>query len=462
MRLISQIALFVALIWTAFSTQIHAEKTMAVLPPLTLLDKGVPVEQNCKDAKNQLDSLGCLCCLADAAVKLNLYEIASKADGMQQAFDKCLKRFFCTETAFNTMKDRTVAKAGKVDASNQDKLTALYYELANQTLPIKQVVIDPADINDNGKLTEQGVANLLTKVCKNQLISQCPLDKSCVKIKDIMGTAGWVTTQLFIIESTCNNKNATYILKGLPKVSEAMGLEAINFLPFKDIVYPNIKKGFPTLAIPYSYFEYKDKAGTNHYLSFMPAAPGKPFLDYIKDYQKDPSDKNYNDLIKMFELFGKSLALFHKTYAKKDCAQEVYPHLDIHAKNIFYNKDTGLIIFIDNDNLGKWAARSKFPTFIKEFNENFWGGEDPITLNTPVKDIRIVWDTLGRHDFLGASANVLLNDKKFMDGTVKAFLKGYKEGWGDQAACAMAFIKGKNHCVDSLFEEYKVGKGCAF
>jgi len=358
---------------------------------------------------------------------------------MKQVVNKCLESKLCTTALLG-------------DTGNEAQLNALYVRIAKEHLPIKQVIVSHSDLNNGGKLTEQGVSNLLATVCKDNLIGQCPLDKKCTTVKDIMNTAGWATEQLFIITNSCGGKNETYILKGLPKVSEAFALEAINFLTMKEIVYPNTKKDFPTLALPYTYFEYRDESHIPRYLSLMPAAKGEVFINYIKKYQKDPSDVNYNNMLVAFESHGRALAVFHKTYG--------YPHIDLHTKNIFFDKDSKLDTFIDNDNLGKWAARSKFPTFIHEFNENFWGDEHALRTTPFIKDIRIIWDTLDRDDFLGDGE--IFKDRKFMEGSVKAFEKGYTKGWGAQASAEMAKMRGVDHCLDSLLEKYEHGDGCSF
>lgn len=133
----------------------------------------------------------------------------------------------------------------------------------------------------------------------------------------------------------------------------------------KDIIAPNIVKGFPTISLPFFYFSYHPHNQKIHYIATMPAAEGMVLYDLLKEFQSNQSSKNAERIKKAYHILGKELSNFHKKFMHPTPGKILGPtvaHGDFHVHNIFYDEKTGHFTFIDNETMVRDFKTPKIPT----------------------------------------------------------------------------------------------------
>ena len=102
-------------------------------------------------------------------------------------------------------------------------------------------------------------------------------------------------------------------------------------------------KELPIIALQEVFFIYKDQMGNKHTIEVMHPAPGKT----LSELMEDPQEDHYAEKV------GKALGLFHVYFMNyhnsgdpKDWRTMI--HGDFSAGNVFFDKTTSRVYFIDN------------------------------------------------------------------------------------------------------------------
>jgi hypothetical protein len=238
----------------------------------------------------------------------------------------------------------------------------------------------------SGNLSPEGVKSALKGLIEEP---EAMINQMVVKP---FGSGGAQTDQLFGVfqyEGDDTKKlRLKYIVKGLKKISESRNLEELK-RDFREYSLSNSEKSkdflafFPAIAMSFGTTYYKDSKGKKHYITVMPAAPGKPLHDisesFVRDfylpYQKyrkpvdqglikenEETEAEYAGALKettrAFAVLGDRLGRFHATGMTVDKKGNLTGfshnvHGDFHSNNVFYGKidEQEAITFIDPETL---------------------------------------------------------------------------------------------------------------
>ena len=279
---------------------------------------------------NKLEN-ACKCCLIQNAPKLDIGKKPS------EILKICLDKNQCNNGVIQELLNQE-----KIESKdNEEKIRELIYHIYNKSVIVKEVFPHDIKFNADGTLNEDTVKELLVEAYQeNKLKDSNFKDTSCLSIKNIFTKkAGGESAQLFSITSNCLNKPTDYILKEMkPGLEEVKNLEKVNLIsnlaPYK---YPKIIPGFPSIILPIAYMSY-NYSGKNHYLSLMLKAPGVRLSSLVGRYKNHTIDKA--DVEQAYYQTGFAFSKFH---------QIAFNQGDAHEGNIFYDKSTNQIIFIDNE-----------------------------------------------------------------------------------------------------------------
>lgn len=280
---------------------------------------------------------------------------------------------------------------------------------------IHAIEIDSSLVQPDGTLSEQSLLKFLAKAYSEKKLNDDAFRaESCLKAKNIRTQGGRQTLQLFSVTSTCNNQEATYIIKEPASgMGEAYNLMAIETFPgMKELITPKKVKGLPSIALPLAYLSYTDKNSTQynntHYIEIMPIAPGKVFADFIKEYRDNPSPENKEKLSHAYRTLGKETSGFHKKFMSTDIKKlaKTILHGDLHIFNIFYDDVDDHFTLIDNESIAHYLNNPRSPS--KDVLELFFV---PFDINHP--------------DFRDAIKGIDL--KTWTDIALRNFIIGYLE-----------------------------------
>lgn len=283
-------------------------------------------------------SNSCKCCLFKKVPQIGTGPGQKTAE---EVVNNCISEDFCRE-------DLDLVKFLKESA---DLKTALY-QLYNTSVVIKKIEKEGISFDSKGDLTEQGVKTFLEKAYREgKLPYEDFKSVACTKVQDIFAQKkGFQTAQLFLITSNCDSKPSSYILKEMKqKYSEVKNLaKFFEFKKLDDLIWPNHIKNYPSLAIPFAFFQYND-----HYLSLAPTASGRELDSFILDYFLSPTQENRKRVEQAYFDIGYALSKFHQRFRKNqnDILGLTIVHGDLHHKNIFYDAATHQVILIDNEDI---------------------------------------------------------------------------------------------------------------
>jgi len=294
---------------------------------------------------NQLSN-ACKCCLFKRVPKIGS---GPGQKTVEKIVNECISKNYCTQELINSFK-----------GSAPDLKTALY-QLYNTSVVIKTIDKEGITFDAAGTLTEQGVKTLLEKAYKEgKLPYEDFKSVTCIKVQDIFAQEkGRVTAQLFLINSECSEKPRSYILKGMPKYSEARHLaELFGFKELDDLIWPSRIEGYPSLAIPFAFFQYN-----NHYLSLAPRASGRELSKFIFDYISNPTQENKQNVEQAYFDIGYAISKFHQRFMKNknDILGLTVIHGSFHYRNIFYDTTTHQVTLIDNAKISDSFKRPESP-----------------------------------------------------------------------------------------------------
>lgn len=226
---------------------------------------------------------------------------------------------------------------------------------------VTKLNIEPAWFDDKGHFKDAGaVAQFLQEAYEGKAITNPDFNpnttpKCCCSdqdIKDLLAkTGGAATFQLFDYRSGCSNHE--YIIK------EAYDFEARNTMKlaletdFQQFAWtPAIneqqKHDYPILMLPIASIEYNSHG--NHYLVIMPKAPGVEFLTFFKAYVEQVTATPLDTAVKQ----GVLRAYYRLGYTLGKAQQKIgIIHGDFHSRNVFYDKDTENVYWIDLNTLQK-------------------------------------------------------------------------------------------------------------
>ncbi|MFZ5954638.1 MAG: hypothetical protein ACOYT8_06095 [Candidatus Dependentiae bacterium] len=293
---------------------------------------------------------------AENSCKCCIVKYKSSPEGQNKSgsyiLDHCIKEGQCTKELINSIKQ----KENMAGLSDDQFVNRLFNNI---------IVIDRVNFNQsklvNGKFTENSLLEFLVQAYKEEKLPFVEFSNiNCLKAKNLYkggGASGFQTSQLFLVTSTCNSQGPAqqFIVKGIAKgMREAKALERLkNYPGIAPLISPNVIDGFPSLSIPIAYFVYPYQ-NTQNYISKMPLAPGKQFIDYIEDYKQNPSEQNKQRLARAFQILGKELANFQKRFMEPSPNQilgKTLAHADLHWLNMFYDEKRGHFTFIDNETM---------------------------------------------------------------------------------------------------------------
>ena len=304
--------------------------------------KEIKTEQNCNAEKwnnNQDDS--CQCCLTYSK---GHFEKGKSAD---QIIDHCINTSKqCNAASIANLKQKFNASNG----TSEEFLNKLY----NETVAVSKMSIDPSSLNPDGTLTTDGLATVLVQAYKEgKLKNKGFSDKKCLTVKSISTGTSYQTLQIFKVTSTCDPsiESLYFVKESKDSISETMNLKEVEeFGDMKSIMTPNIKKDFPSLALPLFYFSYHPVNQKVHYVATMPAAHGMVLCELLNQFRENQSPENTKRLEKAYGILGKELSNMHKQYVKTNHGRMLV-HGDLHCHNVFYDEKLGHFTFIDNETL---------------------------------------------------------------------------------------------------------------
>lgn len=264
----------------------------------------------------------------------------------------CTTKGLCNADTINSLRQ----KINMVSSSDNDFVNALF----NRAIVIDRINFDQSKLQ-NGKFTEQSLPQFLVQAYNEGKLPFKEFSNiNCLTAQNLYkggGESGFQTSQLFLLTSTCNTTApaSRFIIKGIAKgMEEAYRLERLrNFPGIQDLISPNVVAGFPSLSIPLAYFVYPYGQSVN-YISKMPLAPGKQFVEYIEKYKANPSAANKEQLARAFQIMGVQLANFQKKFMQPVAGKilgNTLAHADLHWLNIFYDDIQGHFTFIDNETM---------------------------------------------------------------------------------------------------------------
>lgn len=312
------------------------------------LDDSISIETECdiKEWENQLSN-ACKCCLFKSVPKIGS---GPGQKTVEQIVEECNKKY-CTPELIKSFRE-----------SAPDFTTTLYH-LYNNAVVIKKISKKGIAFDEKGNLTEEGVKTFLEKAYKEgKLPYEDFKSVTCIQVRDIRTEVmGLASTQLFLITSTCGAEQSSYILKEAERAgqTEVKLLEkSFEIKELDDLILPNHIKGYPSLAIPFTYLQYN-----NHYLYLLPKAPGVEFRILLSDYFLNPTEEKKKNLEQACFDVGFAMSKFHQRFMKSDIVEHTKKfgklisyhktllHGDFNPRNIFYDITTHQVTLIDNETL---------------------------------------------------------------------------------------------------------------
>lgn len=295
---------------------------------------------------NKLEN-ACKCCLIQNAPKLDIGKKPS------EILKICLDKNQCNNGVIQALLNQE-----KIESKdNEEKIRELIYHIYNKSVIVKEVFPHDIKFNADGTLTESAVKELLVQGYKEGKLRDPNFSSiSCLDAKNILSEKGTGTDQLFSITSNCLGKENDFILKDLLKgSSEIIELQKTSLIPrLNNYIYPKNVLRFPSFVFPFAYISY-NFGGKEHYLSLMMKASGVPLSLLTKEYKNNSINKS--DVELAYYKTGFAFSNFHQKFMKnfKQLAKPgqllnlTYVQGDAHQSNIFYDKDTNRVIFIDNE-----------------------------------------------------------------------------------------------------------------
>lgn len=294
---------------------------------------------------NQLSN-ACKCCLFKRVPQIGS---GPGQKTIEQIVKECSEKY-CTPELINSFK-----------GSAPDLKTALY-QLYNTSVVIKKIGKEGIAFDAKENLTEQGAKTLLEKAYKEGKLPNKDFESvTCIKAQDIFAQKkGLATLQLFLINSNCSEKPGSYILKEMyGKYSETKNLaKFFELKQLDDLIWPNHIKNYPSLAIPFAFFQYND-----HYLSLAPTASGRELDRFVVDYFLNPTQKNKKDVEQAYFDVGSAISKFHQRFMqnKNDILGLTVQHDDLYHRNIFYDITTRQVTLIDNEGMSSSFENPRIP-----------------------------------------------------------------------------------------------------
>lgn len=293
---------------------------------------------------------------AESSCKCCIVKYKSSPEGRyktgKEILDHCITEGRCTLDIINEIK----RKEQMTGLSDDQFVNRLF----NNIIVIDRVTFDQNKLV-NGKFTERSLLEFLVQAYTEEKLPFIEFSNiNCLKAINLYkggGATGFQTSQLFLVTSTCNPQGPAeqFIVKGIAKgLEEARRLERLkNYPGIAPLISPRVVPGFPSLSIPIAYFVYPYQ-NTQHYISKMPLAPGKQFVDYIEEYKKNPTEQNKERLARAFQILGKELANFQNRFMQPVAGKiigKTIVHSDLHWLNMFYDENAGHFTFIDNETM---------------------------------------------------------------------------------------------------------------
>ena len=293
---------------------------------------------------------------AESSCKCCIVKYKSSPEGKyktgKEILDHCINEGRCSLNIINEIK----RKEQMLGLSDDQFVNRLF----NNIIVIDRVTFDQNKLV-NGLFTERSLLEFLVQAYNEEKLPFIEFSNiNCLKAVNLYkgdNLSGFQTSQLFLVTSTCNPQGPAeqFIVKGIAKgIDEAKRLERLkNYPGIAPLISPREIQGFPSLSIPIAYFVYPYQ-NTQHYISKMPLAPGKQFVDYIEEYKKNPSAQNKKRLARAFQILGKELANFQKRFMQPEPNKilgKTIVHADLHWLNIFYDENAGHFTFIDNETM---------------------------------------------------------------------------------------------------------------
>jgi hypothetical protein len=344
-------------------------------------------ETSCK-AEHWGEKDGCRCCILKHALKRD-----GTFNTSGDYIKTCIKKDRCTRVSIQQLEEELRVKDEELpQEEGQPTLKtsggfrgdgAIVEAIVNEARAIAPVKIDVYSDDASGNLSPEGV--------KRALVGLIPESKDVIQkmIVKPLGSGGAQTDQLFGVflqELGEEKQTLKYIVKGLKKIAESRNLEELkrDFGPYS---LSNSKKSkdflslFPAIAMSFGTTYYADSKGKRHYITVMPAAPGKPLHDITEGFVKDfylpyqeyrkkvregaivdfnfeaKYEKALKATRKAFSVLGDRLGRFHAagmTYKNGHLTGFSHNvHGDFHSNNVFYGKvgEKEVITFIDPETL---------------------------------------------------------------------------------------------------------------
>ena len=327
-------------------------------PEILDINRSIKVINNqhdCNTANWKNQESACQCCLTYGKGRFGEEQTAD------QIIDHCTnKSKQCNTSSISSIKRKYNAQ----NMSSNDILNTLY----SNTTVVHKMAINPALIKSNGNLTEDGLASILAQAYDEGKLKNKDFNaKQCLEVKSLGSGSGFSTLQLFKVTSTCMPSTAPllYFVKESKKaLTESIHLKAIEEYPgMKELISPNIVKGFPTIALPFFYFSYHPHHQNIHYIVTMPGAKGVVLCELITQFRDDQSTANANKLKKAYEILGTELSNFYKRFMTPVPGKKIgntVVHGDFHCNNMFYD-ETEHFTFIDVETMVRSFKKPKSP-----------------------------------------------------------------------------------------------------
>lgn len=371
--------------------------TMTADPEIVTIDhsvKEIKTQQNCNADKwkNNQDN-SCQCCL-------------TYGKGQGKAADQVITHCTNTSKQCSATSIANLKKKYNAESMSPDDFINKVY---NETVAVSKMVFSPSLLNPDGTLTTDGLATVLVQAYnEGKLKNKSFSDKKCLTVKSISTGTSYQTLQIFKVTSTCDPSiEALYFVKeSKDSISETMNLKEIEeFGDMKSIMTPNIKKDFPSLALPLFYFSYHPHNQKIHYVATMPAAHGMVLCELLTQFRDNQSPENTARMERAYTILGKELSNMHKQYVKTNNGRMLV-HGDLHCHNIFYDEKLGHFTFIDNETLvhAIEGSRSVVDDFIRVIFTPYSNSESLYNFDQLIRGI---------------------NPGTYFNVTLKPLLKGY-------------------------------------
>lgn len=380
----------------------------------------------------------------------------------KEILDHCISEGRCTVDSINEIK----RKEQMIGLSDDQFVNRLF----NNIIVIDRVTFDQSKLV-NGKFTERSLLEFLVQAYNEEKLPFIEFSNiNCLKAINLYkggGATGFQTSQLFLVTSTCNPQGPAeqFIVKGIAKgLEEAKRLERLkNYPGIAPLISPRSVPGFPSLSIPIAYFVYPFQ-NTQHYISKMPLAPGKQFIDYIEEYKKNPSAQNKERLARAFQILGKELANFQKRFMQPVAGKilgKTIVHSDLHWLNMFYDENAGHFTFIDNETMEK-SLDNRRDAYIDIVQIFFFAQLDGLFAQWLQGIDQNQFYNMAVTNFVEGYISVYPENQKLaLIKELKNILNNYNSaghvGWSDQKLSPIR-QGGINPAFDALIKKYEVAR----